>query len=85
MHDTDDIDWDDIYNIDAPEVIQDRIAEIEIPQGSTLKPEDAHLLMQALQTCTKGNEKIQKKLENFDQVRYDLLHLKNVDAYQQLL
>ena len=66
-------------------MIQERLAEVEIPQTDNLKPEDADIVMQAIQTCSKGNAKIQKKLENFDQVRYDLLHQKNVDAYQQHL
>lgn len=81
----DDIDWDDLYNQEPPDVIKDKLLEVEIPTADEPQLEADDSVLQAIKACGKANEKIQKKLENFDQVRYDLLHQKNVDAYQQLL
>lgn len=81
----DDIDWDDLYNQEPPEVIKEKLLEVVVPTTDEAQLEEDDSVLQAIKACGKGNEKIQKKLENFDQVRYDLLHQKNVDAYQQLL
>jgi hypothetical protein len=65
--------------------MKELLEQAEVPQlNLTLKPEQATHL-DGVEMTPQTKERIQSKLEDFGQVRFDLLHEKNKDAYPQLL
>lgn len=79
------IEWDRVYDDEPPELVMKLLLRVDVPTSRTEMPEEATRHLQDIQASNGTNEKIQSKLENFDQIRYDLLDKHNKKAYEQML
>lgn len=74
-----------MYKDEPPELVMEVLSQVVIPTSKNEMPEEATRHLQDIQESQGTNEKIQSKLENFGQVRYDLLDSHNKKAYEQML
>ena len=82
------VDWDNLYNEEPPELVLDRLAEDEGNEKEAKNPhkEEANRVMEEMQDegGVKVNSRgLEKRFQQ--QVRVDLLHEKNMKAYEDMV
>ena len=77
------MDWNNLYDSEAPEIVLDKLKEVKETHHPEANVNDNMVLgFEDLQATPHITSKFHNKLENFDQVRFDLLHSQNVKVIE---
>ena len=78
------IDWKNIYSQKPPAIVSDKLSDNLMLSPDRQSFEDPTGMFEEMAAESPGNSaNLQSKLENFDQVRVDLLHIQNIKLLER--
>ena len=78
------IDWKNIYSQKPPAIVSDKLSDNLMISPDRHSCEDPTSMFEEMAAESPGSSaNLQSKLENFDQVRVDLLHIQNIKLLEK--